>query len=1245
MSGFRFSIDRGGTFTDIYAELPNGEGFKVIKLLSEDPLNYDDAPREGIRRVLADYYQDDLTEQTVDAKNIEWIRMGTTIATNALLERKGAPTALLITAGFGDLLQIGDQSRPDLFDLKVSKPELIYSKVVEVEERLRIMHPEDVELNLEQLVGVNGERFVVLKKPNLALLRPHMQQLLVEGIDSLAVVFMHSYACPQHEQMVGELAREMGFKQISLSSEVMPMVKIVSRGDTTSVDSYLTPHIKSYLESFRGGFGGTLQDSQLLFMQSDGGLASAQEFSGSRAILSGPAGGVVGYAVTTYKSKPVIGFDMGGTSTDVSRFGGEYDLAFESETAGVRIQAPQLDIKTVAAGGGSRLFFDNGMFVVGPESAGAHPGPICYRKGGYLTVTDANLILGRVQADYFPNIFGESEDLPLDYAASYRAMESLTAEINLYYEASSRSEMSVESVALGFIEVANEVMARPIREVSVMRGFNIKEHTLASFGGAGGQHSCAIARTLGISSIFIHRFSGILSAYGIGLADIVVERQQPAAEVIDKDGEPSVQNSITHNFKKLEQEGVAELVAQGVKKSAIATYRYLNLRYEGTDTALMVEQPSDLNFAYAFRELYLREFGFELKERAILVDDIRVRAVGSVDTLRSFPLEHTLSAGKVNLQDDRESVQIYFYGGWRDTTLYKVEDIQADTKIAGPLLLIQQSGTILVEPGCSVSVSSDGDLEIEIARDDIQRVSDEVDPIQLSIFSNLFISIAEQMGRVLQKSAISTNIKERLDFSCALFDAHGNLVANAPHVPVHLGAMSEAIKEQIRLVEKINPGDVLVSNHPAAGGSHLPDITVMTPLFYSGKIVFWLANRGHHADVGGVSPGSMPPWSKTLADEGVAILSCKIVEGALFQEEKISRKLMAEGSDKPGTRLLSDNISDLRAQVAANNRGTELMLEMVAQYGVSVVQAYMGYLHQRAEDAVRSSLRKLSIDRGMSMRDSVKATDYLDDGSPIILTLTIDRKDGSAIFDFSGTGGELKGNLNAPRAVTQSAIIYSLRALVEKDIPLNHGCLNPIEIIIPKGSLLDPSPAAAVVGGNVLTSQRVVDVILKAFGVVAGSQGCMNNFTFGSDKFGYYETISGGSGAGPGWVGQSAVQTHMTNTRITDPEVLELRYPVLLREFSIRQESGGDGEFRGGDGVVREVEFLEPLTIAILSERRVYPPYGLAGGDPAKVGENLLQRSSGEVIDLGGKNEIKVGVGDAIRISTPGGGGFGTPVS
>ncbi|XOF34576.1 MAG: hydantoinase B/oxoprolinase family protein [Candidatus Electrothrix sp. YB6] len=1240
---FRFSIDRGGTFTDVYAEVPDTPekpGFRVIKLLSEDPTNYPDAPREGIRRILAEFGIP-LRNGLVDGSRIDWVRMGTTVATNALLERKGARTALVTTRGFGDALQIGYQDRPDLFDLRIRKPELLYETVLEVDERVRIVKNDEEAARLAAqgfplVTARSGERFAVLAAPDLTVLKPRLRQLLDQGISSLAIVFLHAYGFPQHEEQVGELARQLGFTQVSLSSQVMPAVRLVSRGDTTTVDAYLTPHIRSYLDSFRAGFAGGLEEGQLLFMQSDGGLARADSFTGARAILSGPAGGVIGYGRSmwdTASRQPVIGFDMGGTSTDVSRFAGEPELTFATRTAGVRIHAPQLDIRTVAAGGGSRLFFDNAMFRVGPESAGAHPGPVCYRKGGYLTVTDANLVLGRLQPSHFPAIFGPEENLPLDREAARNALAELTAAINAQYTAQRCESLSVEEAALGFLRVANEAMVRPIREVSVMRGFDIREHVLAAFGGAGGQHACAVARILGVSRVVIHRFSGILSACGLGMADTVIDRQRPAAAELGADSLPDLLAALG----RLQAETEQELLDQGVPVERISSQRFLHLRYAGTDTALMIEEPEDGDFAARFSATCRREYGFVLENRAVLVDDIRLRSVDQAGRMERPRIAHATASPQ-----QEAVVPVYFDQGWHDTALYNMETLLAGHELPGPALLVQDTATILVEPGCTARIREYGDVEIEVGQQEQARIGTEVDPIRLSVFSSLFMSIAEQMGRMLQKTAVSTNIRERLDFSCALFDRDGGLVANAPHVPVHLGAMSEAVRGQILRCPDPQPGDVLLSNHPAAGGSHLPDITVITPVFSPAKeLIFWVASRGHHADIGGITPGSMPPDSTCLAQEGAAIESFRLVRDGVFQEKGITALLLTAAPGSSGTRRLADNLSDLQAQVAANQKGMDLILEMADQYGLAAVQAYMGHVRDAAEAAVRTCLREISLRRNMAEQDTVEAVDYLDDGSPIRLRLSIDRREGSAVFDFSGTGSQLPGNLNAPKAVTQSALLYSLRCLVERDIPLNSGCLQPVELRIPQGSLLDPAPEAAVVGGNVLTSQRVVDVILRAFGAAAASQGCMNNLSFGNASFGYYETIGGGAGAGPDWHGQSGVHTHMTNTRITDPEILERRYPVLLRQFALRRGSGGRGQFHGGNGLVRELEFLESLQVSILSERRVYAPYGMKGGEDGAKGENVLIRKDGSRVDLGGKGWVQVEVGERLKICTPGGGGWG----
>lgn len=1240
-AGIRFSIDRGGTFTDVYAEVPDQGKVYTEKLLSEDPANYDDAPREGIRRILEKVCGITLPSSApLTSEAIQWIRMGTTVATNALLERTGADTALVITRGFGDLLAIGDQTRPDLFDLQIIKPDLLYKSVLEVDERVRPLQPDEKPYGPDTVIGISGEPFHILKRPDPQLIRRELQEIYDVGIHSVAIVCMHAYSVYQHEILIGTIAEEIGFRQISLSHQVMPQVKIVARGDTCLVDAYLTPHIRRYLDSFQSGFVDRLQQCPLLFMQSDGGLTAADNFKGSNAILSGPAGGVVGCALTAYpetEQRPVICFDMGGTSTDISRYNGTYELVQETKTAGVRIQAPQMHIKTVAAGGGSRLFYKNGMLQVGPDSAGAHPGPICYRKGGYLAVTDANLFLGRLQADFFPHIFGPDENEALDLKGVTQAFHKLTEQINKDALKLGLPAKTPEEVALGFLQVANETMIRPIREISVMRGYDIKEHVLSCFGGAGGQHACAVASTLGIDTIFIHHHAGILSALGMSLAETVVDLQETAAEILNETSLPH----LCARLDGLEQRALIKFHKQCPDAPSPLISRYLNLRFQGTDTAMMVVMNKEHNPAMLFCEQYQQEYGFLLSDRDILVDNIRIRLTGRESSHSRPPVTCDCNTALPHRQ-----VTCYFHEGRLSTPLYLLEQIPPGQQLNGPAIIIQDGSTILVEPGNQLRRTRYGDIIIELTTKKRKQISKTMDPIQLSIFSNLFMSIGEQMGRTLQKTAISTNIKERMDFSCAVFDGKGDLVANAPHIPVHLGAMGEAVKKQIALhSETLRPGEVLASNHPAAGGSHLPDITVVTPVWRNNTIVFFVASRGHHADIGGISPGSMPPFSTTLAEEGAAVRTLKIVQDGLFQE-KAALKFLTDFADANHTppiapaRHPADNLSDLKAQIAANQNGVRLLEEIMDKYGLDVVQAYMGHIQDNAERAVRTMLKNLCRKNGKNHTLELQSVDFLDDGTPIRLNITIASETGSATFDFRGSGKQLGGNLNCPPAVVHSAILYCLRCLIGEDIPLNQGCLNPISVLVEKGSLLNPAEDAAVVGGNVLTSQRITDVIFKAFTAAADSQGCTNNLTFGNDNFGYYETIGGGAGAGPGWHGQSGVHTHMTNTRITDPEILERRYPVLLKEFSLRKHSGGNGQYRGGDGLIRHIEALAPLQMSILSERRKLQPNGLAGGENGHCGRNSVIRN-GQETDIGGKNSISLSRGDSICIKTPGGGGYG----
>ncbi|SPP75055.1 5-oxoprolinase [Drosophila guanche] len=1251
-----FAIDRGGTFTDVLCICPGGK-VRTMKLLSEDPERYSDAPREGIRRILKEETGQELAASgLVDTSKIGWVRMGTTVATNALLERKGDPVVLVVNSGFRDLLYIGNQARPKIFDLNIRKPANLYHSVVEVDCRIVPEQADRCELNhsWKVLEGVASTRYLEVQPVDVEAVRASLTAAREQGVSSVAVVLAHSYACPEHELEIGAIARQLGFSHVTLSHQAMPMCRVVARGYTACAEAYLTPHVDRYLASFKSGFDNQLDGVDVLFMQSDGGLTNMENFRGARAILSGPAGGVVGYALTGSRETklPLIGFDMGGTSTDVSRYADSYEHVIESTTAGVTIQAPQLDINTVAAGGGSRLFFRSGIFVVGPESAGSHPGPACYKKGGPLTVTDANLILGRILPQYFPKIFGPTESEPLDYEISKSKFIQLQSEINSHLKATGdERHLSVEQVALGFIRVANETMCRPIRALTQSRGLDTANHVLSCFGGAGGQHACAIASNLGIAKVVVHKYAGILSAYGMALADVVQELQEPSGlEFSDGNGQ-----QLKERLDALSQQCRAKLADQGFRR--IELEPFLHLRYEGTDGALMCAPTgakdstaqSPLLSAYGdfhatFLERYRTEFGFVLQNRRIIVDDIRIRGMGKNET----PPESEIKRSSEITPPAEGTSRIHFDQGSFDAPIYLTRNLLAGHQIAGPAVLIDQLSTIIVEPECGVQVTAFGDLIMDVKTGGKHGINAELDPVHLSIFSHRFMSIAEQMGRVLQRTSISTNIKERLDFSCALFGPDGGLVSNAPHIPVHLGAMQETVQYQLRVRgETLKNGDVILANHPSAGGSHLPDLTVITPVFYEGvsRPVFFVASRGHHADIGGITPGSMPPHSTSLAQEGAAFKSFLIVESGLFQEQQIIERLTTPTAAKGavGTRNLSDNLSDLKAQIAANHKGIQLVSELIDSYGLNVVQAYMSHIQKNAELAVRDMLRQIGRDSLARTGSTVlQAQEFMDDGSPITLKVTIDAEQGSALCDFTGSGVEVWGNCNAPRAITLSALIYCLRCMVGHDVPLNQGCLAPIQVIIPKNSILDPSEGAAVVGGNVQTSQRIVDTVLKAFRVCGASQGCMNNITIGDETWGYYETVAGGAGAGPGWHGAGGVHTHMTNTRITDPEILELRYPMILKRFCLRTDgSGGRGQFNGGEGVERDLLFRKPVTLSVLTERRTLQPYGLAGGEPAKSGRNLIIKRDGRVIALAGKTCIDVDAGDTFAMKTPGGGGYG----
>lgn len=1207
---WHFSVDRGGTFTDVVGVDPDGH-VHAAKLLSQSP-SYPDAAIEGIGRMVE-----------INGDSIARIRMGTTVATNALLERKGSPVALFITKGFRDLLEIGYQSRPHLFKLAVEKPRQLYRCVKEVDERI-------------------DHSGAIITPINLTSIRQDLERIRRMGIPSVAIVFMHAWKNHVHEKEAADLARKMGFAHVSVSHEIMPLIKMVGRAQTTVVDAYLSPILWRYIDSVRQHTG----KISLEFMQSSGGITDADTFMGKDAIISGPAGGVIGSAVVAKLNdiRESISFDMGGTSTDVSRWDGAFEKVFETKTGGIQFQAPSINVNTVAAGGGSILWFDGQKLRLGPESAGADPGPTCYGRGGPLALTDANLILGRILPQYFPTLFGRTEDKPLDRKTTQKKFEELTASINGKLD----TNLAPTDVALGFVKIANETMARAIKEISVLKGYDLREHGLISFGGAAPQHACSIARILGIRKIVIHPMAGLLSAYGIAQADHLRYSIRSVVKTLDQE----LVNSLEKRFHHLEKPLMDELKERGTPGNKIKSQRFLDIRPLGTDTYLSVpyrvfsRNPSQEMIERTFLKRYRRHFGFNPAGSPLELVNIWVEVTGRGNT---FQEKRQRIKDKSDQAKPMEFVDVYFEKEAAVTPVYKMEGCSVGERIEGPAIIAEDYSTIVVEPGFTASVNPYGHIVMEPRRVgvEVEKVSPKRDPVMLEIFNHLFMSVAEQMGYKLRNTAHSTNIKERLDFSCAIFDEKGNLVANAPHIPVHLGAMGESVKEIIRANrKKMEPGDVYVMNNPHRGGSHLPDVTVIAPIFLSSYPTFFTAARGHHADIGGVTPGSMPPFATKMEEEGVVIDNFLLVRGGEFREKEI-RQLLLSGPYP--ARNIEERISDLKAQIAAMNTGIEELERLVDKYGLRTVNAYMKHVRDNAAEAMRHALGQFLTKSG---RFESQFHDFLDDGTKITVKLTIVRGNNPphshrAVVDFSDTDSQLPGNLNAPVAVTKAAVLYVLRTLIDEDIPLNSGCLMPIEIRIRKGSLLDPSPDAAVVGGNVETSQRIVDTLLGALAVAAASQGTMNNFLFGQvDGTGkqYYETIAGGSGAVNGHRGASAVQVHMTNTRMTDPEVLEQRYPELLLEgFCLRRGSGGKGKYRGGDGTIRTVRFLEPRQVSILSERRKYPPYGMAGGKPGVKGKNILVRKDGSKELLGGKVEIAVGKNDRIIIKTPGGGGFGRP--
>jgi 5-oxoprolinase (ATP-hydrolysing) len=1134
--------------------------------------------------------------------------MGTTVATNALLERKGDRTLLIITKGFRDALRIGYQNRPDIFARNIILPEMLYEQVIEVEERY----------------SAQGEELIPV---NLNAVRPTLQAAYDQGIRSCAIALMHSYRYPAHETEIATIAKEIGFTQVSVSHKVSPLMKLVSRGDTTVVDAYLSPILRRYVDQVSSQLVSVeaIHELPLQFMQSNGGLVNAQVFQGKDSILSGPAGGIVGAVQTSLMAgfDKIISFDMGGTSTDVAHYNGEYERTFETEIAGVRLRTPMMAIHTVAAGGGSILHFDGARYRVGPDSAGANPGPASYSKGGSLTVTDCNVMVGKLQPEFFPKVFGVNGDAPLDAEVVRLKFADLVAEIG--------DNRTPEQVATGFLAIAVEKMASAIKKISLQRGYDVSEYTLCCFGGAGGQHACLIADALGMKQVFIHPYAGVLSAYGMGLADVRVIKEQAVESVLNED----LVSQLRQLLDQLEAEGKEETNRQNAKDTKVVeeVLRKVHLRYEGTDAALVVNFGGVETIRNDFEQAHRQRYGF-IVEKALIVEAISVEVVGKTDV----PNEQVIARVTDKQATPIATVQMYTAHTWHETPVYKREDLQPGDCLSGAAIIIEATGTNVIEPGWKAQVSDRNHLILKrrqgsgIRDQGLRSFEAKPDPVMLEIFNNLFRAIAEQMGITLQNTSSSVNIKERLDFSCAIFDSNGQLIANAPHIPVHLGSMSESVKALINAQgHTLKPGDVYASNNPYNGGTHLPDITVITPVFnnFSPSPIFYLASRGHHADIGGIVPGSMPPNSCTVDQEGVLIDNFQLVEQGKIREKELLELLT--NSLYPA-RNPSKNIADLQAQIAANERGVQELNKMIEHYGLEIVQAYMGFVQDNAEESVRSVIDVL--------KDG-SFTCPLDNGSVIKVAININKSTRSATIDFTSTSPQLASNFNAPSAVCKAAVLYVFRTLVNDDIPLNAGCLKPLEIIIPEGCMLNPRYPAAVVAGNVETSQAITDALYGALGVLAASQGTMNNFTFGNERYQYYETICGGAGAGADFNGTNAVQTHMTNSRLTDPEVLEWRFPVLLESFSIRSHSGGKGLHHGGNGVIRRLRFLEPMTAAILSNHRIVPPFGLDGGGSGAVGRNWVERNDGTVEKLGSTATVEMQAGDVFVIETPGGGGYG----
>ncbi|TVQ47548.1 MAG: 5-oxoprolinase [Gloeocapsa sp. DLM2.Bin57] len=1195
-TGWEFWIDRGGTFTDIVAKSPDGK-IIVKKLLSENPQQYSDAPQEGIRRILGIS-----PTETIPSEAIAEIKMGTTVATNALLEKKGEATVLVITKGFKDALRIAYQNRPDLFAREIILPEMLYSKVIEVEERYSATG--------EELIPVNREQ--ISKDLTLAY---------QEGFRSCAIVLLHAYRYSQHEEIIAAIARQLNFTQVSVSHKVSPLIKLVTRGDTTVVDAYLSPILQRYIDQFISNLGKDTED-KLLFMQSNGGLVAAKNFQGKDSILSGPAGGIVGAVKTSLLAgyNKIVTFDMGGTSTDVGHYAGEYERSLANLVAGVRMCTPMMSIHTVAAGGGSLVYYEGGRYRVGPASAGANPGPAAYGKGGPLTITDCNVMVGKLQPEFFPQVLGKEGNSPLDVAIVKEKFKQLVEEIG-----DNRNE---EEIASGFLAIAVAKMANAIKKISLEKGYDLSEYTLCSFGAAGGQHACLIASALGIPEIVIHPYGGVLSAYGIGLADIRVLREK----TIEAPLSPAILPELESVWANLLAEATTELNQQGGGSQTRETILRIHLKYEGTDSALIVNFTSLAAAKAKFLAEYQQRYGFTIPDKPLVVEAVSLELIYPNDSVAISELNTETSKSST----PETIVKVYTANRWYDTPVYLREKLAPGVEITGPALIIEATGTNMVEPGWEAQINPQQYLILGKTQDNQQlKVTSNhlstPDPVWLEIFNNLFRAIAEQMGTTLQNTSYSVNIKERLDFSCAIFDSRGQLVANAPHIPVHLGSMSESISSLIQTQgDHLQPGDVYLLNNPYNGGTHLPDLTVITPVFLENNSPdFYVASRGHHADIGGITPGSMPPTSTNITEEGVLIDHFPLVKAGIWQEQEL-RELLTHHPYP--VRNLKQNIADLQAQIAANQKGVQELQKLVQHYGLEMVKAYMQHIQANAAECVRKAIAQLN---------NGEFSCQLDNGAQIKVNIEINQSDRTAKIDFTGTSPQLPDNFNAPTAVCKAAVLYVFRTLVNDDIPLNSGCLEPLEIIIPEQSMLNPQYPAAVVAGNVETSQIITDCLYGALKAMAASQGTMNNFTFGDDQYQYYETICGGSGAGPHFAGTDAIHSHMTNSRLTDPEVLELRFPVLVESFSIRPHSGGQGLYNGGNGVIRRLRFLRSMTGGILSSRRVIPSFGLEGGNPGLTGHNYLERSDGTVEELVGTTIITINQGDVVVIATPGGGGWG----